>query len=132
MFPKRYEGSEYTAILFVIDIFSHKAFGVNLKSKQITEVRQAFEKIWKEAGRYPSILETDRFLSKITLLKPYFWYCTTIAFRGLEFTGNEDYFISKGIYFKTMTGQNKQVSVSSLHIKSGTPKRQIYFQGFCC
>ncbi len=69
-----------------MDIFSRNIYCRSLSSKRANEIKVTFRKIFKEAGIKPEKIESDR---------------------GSEFLGNQSFFKTEKIYFKTKVGANK-------------------------
>ncbi len=76
----------FFGFLLCVDVFSRRIFCKAIETKKAKEVLSAFATIFKEAGLFPNVLETDR---------------------GMEFISNKKYFKEHGIYFRTKIGSHK-------------------------
>jgi IS30 family transposase len=81
-----FKWEEYNSFLILIDVYSLKLFVQILKSKSAQNVKEAFQKIFKDFDAPIHVLETDR---------------------GSEFIGCKKFFKDNKIVFKTKFGRNK-------------------------
>lgn len=75
----------YKNFLVLVDVFSHRIYGEAMTSKTASETVQKMEKIFKEIGMYPELIQSDM---------------------GAEFRSplTQDYFKQKKIYWHGKTG----------------------------
>jgi Integrase core domain/Chromo (CHRromatin Organisation MOdifier) domain len=103
----RDENDSYNYILTVIDILSKYAWGIPLKEKSATNVRAAFQKIFKE-GRKPSHIMTDK---------------------GKEFVNStvKNYLIKREVHFYTTNNPQIKASVVERFNRSLKQRMWRYF-----